>query len=153
MVKPAALLASVALLAVPSAASACTCIGYDSPREEARALLERSDLAFIGVLKSVKRIGGPPPPGTPTPPGNAFFRYRVIRAYGGDPGRFVRVRSSLAGESCGLPQAKGRKYAIGADRSPRSGVLVSGLCSMTSPRALRRAAAEATKRRTRSPAC
>jgi hypothetical protein len=137
---------AIALLVGPSLASACTCAGYDSPREQARALLEGSDLAFIGVLKSVKRIGEPPFPGTPQAIPNAFFRYRVKSSYGGDPGRFVRVRSSLAGESCGLPRGIGRNFAIGADRSRRTGVLVASLCSVASPRALRQVAAEGLER-------
>ena len=140
------------LLAFPSGASACSCAAPESDREAAHAALRHSDLAFIGVLRAVRRIGEPPEPGESAPPGNAFFRYRVIHAYGGDPGRFVRVRSSLSTASCGLSRRKGARTAMGADRA-RDGALEAGLCSLVSPRALRRAAAEADASGRRGPGC
>jgi hypothetical protein len=141
---------TVALVA-PAGATACSCATPESDREAARLALER-DLAFIGVLRSVKRIGDAPEPGEVIPPGSGIYRYRVIEAYGGSPGRFVRVRSSLQSSACGLPRGRGRTFAMGADRA-RDGVLGSGLCSLVSPRALRNAAAETAVRRPDAPRC
>ncbi len=126
-------------LTLPSGAFACTCAAQ-SESEAARAVLRSADLSFIGVLKSVRKLSEPPPPGGSAPPGMGFFRYRVIRAYGGDPGEFVRVRAQLAASACGLPRRTGGKIAMGAYRSRRDGALESGACSVVSPPALRRAA-------------
>ena len=148
----ASALAAGVILAFPSASSACTCGGTGSSLDAARAAIEESDVAFIGVLKSVRRIGDTPSP-TASPIGSGFFRYRVIEAYGGDPGRFIRVRSDLSEIGCGLPEEEGREFALGADRSRRDGAFEAGLCSLVSPRALRRAAAEASVSRSQKRDC
>ena len=136
-------LSGFAMLAAPAGAGACSCAAPESNRAAAEASLRHADLSFIGVLRSVRRIGGPPP-GPVVGPGVAFYRYRVIEAYEGDPGQFVRVRASTDGASCGLPRQTGRRYAMGADRA-RDHVLESGLCALLVPRALQRAAEDRSR--------
>ena len=121
----ASLAATAALLLVPSTAFACSCASTGSARDDARFILENSDAAFIGVLKSVREIDDGTPPGEPAPVGGeAVFRYRVRHDYGAPLARFVKVEAQTEGATCGLPRGRG-KYALGINRS--SGRWISGL--------------------------
>ena len=121
--------AVVGLFAVPSSAQACSCIEPDPEQ-----ILARSDAAFIGVLTSVRILDESQPLNS-----GAIFRYRVKRAYGTEPGRYVRIVSSNSESLCGLPQQKNRTYAMAIDR--RRGHWESGLCQLLAPGDLREAAA------------
>ena len=136
-------LAFVLLLLAPGGALGCSCAVEENPKAQARAVLGWSDAAFIGSLVSVREIEG----GSPFE--QAIFRYRVRSSYEKDLGRFVRVRASTLGASCGLGRQKGRKIALGL--SGRPGRWSSGLCSYIQPKALRAVADETTigNRRTR----
>jgi hypothetical protein len=118
------LLAVLALAAAfPETGSACSCI---PPKP--RAQFKRADAAFIGRLIRV----------SPVAFNRAVFEYRVARAYKRRLGRFVRVGSALQSASCGLPDVIGERYAMFLDR--QRGRWTSGLCSVTTPADLRRAA-------------
>jgi len=136
---------------LPSSAAACSCASTGSQVEDARLILAETDAAFIGVLKTVRAIGDEPRNGEATPAGKAVFRYRVRRDFGKDLGRFVRVLSSGSSAACGLPARIGRKYAVGI--TGRRGRWNSNLCDTTRPRALRRAAAGASRVPPRAGAC
>ena len=129
-----------ALAAFPSSAAACSCGTTGSPLEDAKLTLDRSDAAFIGILKSVRVIDDGIAPGEPAPPPDAIFRYRVRRDFGADLGRYVRVAGGTSSAACGLPVDEGRKYAMGL--TGRRGNWTSNLCSLVAPNALRQAAAE-----------
>lgn len=128
-----ALAVVLGLLAVPASAQACTCVEPDPEQ-----ILARSEAAFIGILKSVRILDESQPLNS-----GAIFRYRVKRAYGARPGRYIRIVSGSSDAICGLPQQTNRKYAMGIDR--RRGHWESGLCLMVKPRELREAAAGAER--------
>ena len=142
--------AAGALLALaPGVAQACTCASSGSAREDARAVLENADAAFTGRLVSVKEIDDGIPAGQPAPPPDAIFRYRVLRDFKGRLATYVKVRSSTSGGTCGLPTDKGRKYGLGIYGRPKR--WSSGLCSLVSPRALRKVATTESGQASRQP--
>ncbi len=133
-----ALLAGVLLLVLPSAAQACSCVGFENPEDQARSVLGYSDAAFIGSLVSVRELGAETEPGQPGLPPDAIFRFRVRSSFGSNLGSFVRVRSSTESAACGLGQTEGRKIALGL--SGRQGAWRSGSCSYMDPSSLRKVA-------------
>ena len=120
----AAIAIGVPLLSA-DAAMACSCV---PPNEKTR--LKEMDGAFVGRLVAV-RDGNP-----------ATFIYRVRRVYKSGPGlrrgHRVRVRSPRFEAACGLPEKKGRLYALFLQR--RTHRWHSNLCLTTTPRRMRRAA-------------
>ena len=128
-------------LCAPATAEACSCATSGSPREDAREILASSDAAVIGVLRSVRPVDQSP---GPVAGGEAIFRYRLKRDYKAPLGRFVRVRASTDGASCGLPTGEGKRYALGL--AGEAGDWSSGLCALMRPRAQRRIAGEQDSR-------
>jgi len=126
---------TVAVVAVlPADASACSC----APAT-AEAQLARADRAVIAKLIDV-RVQGEEEFGYAP----AVFVYRLRRVFKG-PDRLrsrrrIRVHSNNQGSACGLPQQR-KRYGLFLDRD-RRGRLSSSLCSVTSPRSMRRAARE-----------
>ncbi len=127
------LLAAVLLVTVAVAAGgadparACSCVRLD-----AAAQLKKRPAAFIGRLVRVV----PDRPGDRL--GRATFRYRVLRAVKGPLGRGVSVRSVQSDGACGLPDRRGRRYALFLMREGRR--WTSNLCLTTSVGAMLRAA-------------
>lgn len=123
----AAVAAALASLAVAEQALACSCVPLD-PRER----LESSDGAVIGRLVDVVAR-----PRSAT----AGYVYRVKQVYRGkrrlEPGQLLRVRSARDSAGCGLPTQR-RRYRLFLERG--RGPWTSNLCSITSPREMRRAA-------------
>ncbi len=118
------LLATSALIgAHAGTATACSCVAPD-----ARAQYREADAAFVGVLENVRRIG----------PSRAVYRYEVKRSYKRRLGRKAWVRSAYHSATCGLPGDIGATYALFLQRDGRR--WFSGLCSLTRPDQLRRAA-------------
>ena len=120
---------SVVLLGLVFAGSAqaCSC----APTAPAASLAE-SDAALVGELLGARPRG----------PGQAAYRYRVLRVYRGakriEPGSVLTVLSPRGSASCALPKRLGRRYGLfllgGGGRG------ASGLCGVISPRRLRAAA-------------
>ena len=104
-------------------AAACTCA-----EPNVRAQYREADAAFVGVLENVRTIGT----------GRAVYRYAVRRGYKRRLGRTVWVRSSRHSASCGLPDEIGETYAMFLQRTGKR--WSSGVCWLTRPGALRRAA-------------
>jgi len=127
------MLVAAGVLAVPASAAACSCAG-GSPGERLRA----SDAAVIAKLKHVEPISG-------NAYGQADFTYRVRRVFKGRhqydlrAGDRLVIRSYLSEATCGLPQQK-RLYGLLLYESRRG--LSANLCTVISPAALRRAAAQ-----------
>jgi len=132
------------VLIIPAAAHACSCADYGSPRDDARAILEGSDGAFIGVLKSVRVTSPDPQPGEVTGPDRAVFKYRVRQSFEAKLGDFVTLNSTTDDGICGLSSGKGYKVALGIYRH-RDG-WTSGSCSYMRPKALRAVAGEPSGR-------
>jgi hypothetical protein len=132
---------AVTLLALPAAAHACSCATAGSPRDDARAILDRSDAAFIGELRSVKVTSPEPKSGEVTGPDRAVFKFRVAKSFGTNLGRRVRVKSTTDSAACGLLTNTGRRVALGL--TERSGSWSANLCSYMRPRALRAVARSA----------
>jgi hypothetical protein len=132
-------------LVLPAGAQACSCAATGSPREDARAILERSDAAFIGVLRSVKVLSPEPEPGEVVGPDRAVFKFRVTRSFEADLGARVKVKSTTDSAACGLLTTPGHRIALGLTK--RRGSWSSSLCSYMKPRALRAVAGSADTRR------
>jgi hypothetical protein len=122
-------------LVLPAGAQACSCATTGSAREDARTILEFSDGAFIGKLRSVRAIS----------PDRSVFRYRVAREFQTKLGAHVKVESSTSSASCGLNAVIGQRVALGIVKS--RGSWTSNLCSYMKPRALRAVAGGAGARR------
>jgi hypothetical protein len=123
VVLPLVLLAS--LLAAETAL-ACSCAPV-SAKEQFR----QSDAAVVARLVDV----------VPRSEQSSDFVYRVKRAFKGERrlerGDRLTIRSSNSGASCGLPREK-RRYGLFLERI--NGEYTSSLCSVVSPRKMRRAA-------------
>jgi hypothetical protein len=120
------------MLAVGSeSAQACSCAAREGPLS-----LKGEDAAVTARLLEVRRES----PGSD----QATFRYKVRRVfkgrheYGLHRGKRLAIESSIYGASCGLPRNRRRLY--GLILYEHRGELQSGLCHVTTPRALRRAA-------------
>lgn len=124
-------------------ALACSCV-RSTPAES----LARSDAAVVARLLAVEPRG----------PGQAVYRYRVLRVFRGpeaiERGSTLRVRGSRGGAACGLPERTGARLGLflHRDRSHWTG----SLCGVLAPRRLREAAAErpgARRSSTHDPNC
>lgn len=117
----------VALLALPSVASACSC----APQSPANSLRD-ADGALVGRLVKVIPHGAL----------HAVYRYRVHRVYkGGEAvhaGRMLDVHSARRSAACALPRRPGRAYGLFLRRA--HGRWYGGICGVVSPRRLHRAA-------------
>jgi hypothetical protein len=118
------------LVAGVDTAGACSCAFGITPQKQ----LKDADGAFNGRLLSVQ-----PAEGTT----EAAFRYRVGVVAKGPfrRGRVVTVWDEDSGTTCGLPQGTGDLYGLFVSRD--EGRWASGLCSTTSPKAMRRLARDA----------
>ena len=127
-----------ALLAFPVGASACSCVGPEVGQSRSDFVKERireSDGAIVGRLISVTQpVYGP---------GVAWFRYRILYVAKGGPrlqrGEVVAVKSGGSGNSCGLPQQKGRRYGLTLSRVSHGAARrwSAYLCDLFGPREIR----------------
>ena len=134
------LIAVALLLAVPAAASACSCAQPQKPRQEIRA----ADAAvFVKVVKrTVAGSAGPYITGE-----KLRYRLRVIRDYKRNvPGR-ITVTGSSNSALCGLSLRKGQKVGLLLDKAGRR--YSASLCSVRSRKHLE---AGATKKRAQASA-
>ncbi len=126
-----AILFVATLLAAPASASACSC-ARTSPEEALRG----SDAAVIAKLRKVT-------PRNEDQNGRADFTYRIRRVFKGrqqyelHAGRKLVIESYLSSATCGLPQRK-RLYGLLLYETRRG--LSSNLCSLMTPKRLRRTA-------------
>lgn len=125
-------------LLLPSAAQACSCAGSEDPEKQAKMVLDYSDGAFIGILKSKRELGS-----GSGPLGESLFTYRVRDGFGVRLNKRIKLRTSDSSASCGLPGRVGRKYALGISGKP--GDWSSSLCSFMQPKALRAVAGRGAK--------
>jgi hypothetical protein len=116
-------------LALPAAASACTCAA-EVPESRRFAA---ADAALVGVLESRRPIDPPRADGLVSTGDRFVHRYRVQRRYKGRLGAKVWVRTVRSSATCGLPQR--RRVALYLDRI--DGTWHAGLCSTTSEAAIR----------------
>jgi hypothetical protein len=135
VVRRAELIACVgaATLAVPSSALACSCL-----RRTESARYRGAAAAFVGRLVKIRVLPGQDP-GLGSK--QADYRFRVKHAYKRHLRRYVVVRSSTSDAACGLAGRKGHLYALYLSRSRHR--WYTNACSLTSARALARAAKRA----------
>jgi hypothetical protein len=116
-------------LVFAGSAHACSC----APTAPTESLAE-SDAAIVGDLLSVHSRG----------PGQAAYRYRVLRVYRGakriEVGSVLTVLSPRGSASCALPKRLGKHYGLFLLGS--GGRWASGLCGVISPRRLWSAASK-----------
>lgn len=119
-------LACIGLICVEQAL-ACSCVGGRIDDRVAQA-----DAAIVARLVDVDRVTT----------GGVKLEYRVKRVFKGAPGldrgESLTIRSPATGASCGLPRKKDRRYGLLLAR--RRQRLTANLCSVVSPKKLRRAA-------------
>ncbi len=133
-----------AVLALPSFAQACSCVGPASGQEADAFYAQRikdSDGAVIAKVKKV-RYKGESTPGS-FGDDEAIFTIRVRRAYKRfqtfPEGRKLRVHTAANGAACGLELGKGSVAGLFLDRY--KGEWNGNLCGQISPKVMRRAAA------------
>jgi hypothetical protein len=103
----------LAVMAVPVVASpcwACSCMAYESPREQRHSQARSADLIFTGVAKS-QRVTDE---GDPEFEGDEMIgtRFRVGKTYKGHPGRWVTVETYVNGATCGYHFEVGKRYTV-----------------------------------------
>ena len=106
---------------------ACSC-----DTQPVNAQLAGADAAVVATLVTADRVSD-----------DEFkLRYRVRRVLKGAPGldrgESLTLRSHALKASCGLPRRKDRTYGLLLDRRKKR--LTASLCSVVSPKKLRRAA-------------
>ena len=108
-------------------ALACTCAAQRVDDQ-----LTQADAALVGRLVDVDRVAS----------GGVRLEYRVKRVFKGAPGldqgAWLTLRSSGTAAACGLPRKRDKRYGLFLDR--RRTRLTANLCSVVSPKKLRRAA-------------
>ena len=124
-------LATLAGLALPASASACTCAAVPEAQR-----FRGADAAFTGTLVSRHALKPPAVDGVVGSGDPFVHRYRLNRRYKGRLGRTVWVRTVRGEESCGLPTR--RRIALYLERV--RGHWEGGLCGVTTRRAMRAAA-------------
>ena len=117
-------------------AAACSCAGptkNQTVEEYVRERARESDGVVVAELLRVKKDQG----GDPFAEGT--FTFLVTDSYKHRnrlrPGKRVRIRSTLQGSACGLPQREGFRFGFFLHRV--EGRWFSSLCDMVSPRDLR----------------
>jgi 5-hydroxyisourate hydrolase-like protein (transthyretin family) len=116
------LLAWTAVIASPSAATACSCV-VGSPICET---FWRTDAVFSGEVVDISSAPGVK---DQLPLGNRLVRIRVIQAWRGGASGIVEVRTGSGGGDCGYNFQQGVRYLVFA--SQWSGTLSTGICSPT----------------------
>lgn len=116
----AVVVALVATALLPSAASACSCAGFENPR----AALASATAAFVGVLERVEGDG--------LNGGDTEFRYRVEHAVKGGMGDKIVVHSRGGGAACGLEGHPGDREAMFLTKDAK-GRWIGSLCSTIDP--------------------
>jgi hypothetical protein len=128
----ACVIAIAALALTAQQAAACSCV-FSKPKDD----LARADAAFNGRLLKV----------TDTNATEAVFRYRVGQVFKGRKrlhrGDIVEIHSVLEGSTCALPRTTKKVYGLLVQR--HMGEWSASLCSIRSPRELRRAARKAAE--------
>jgi hypothetical protein len=114
---------------LPSAASACSCLGIDNPR----AVLASAPGAFVGVIERVVGDGGS------GGEDETEFHFRVEHAVKGGMGETVVVHSRGNGGMCGLEGKVGQRKAMFLAKDA-DGRWTSSLCRGISPERLLSAA-------------
>ena len=127
-------LAAVIVLALPATASACSCAQLPEAKR-----LRAADGAFTGTLVSRHALD-PDPDGVESSGDPFVHKYRLDRRYKGRLSRTVWVRTVRDEATCGLPTRK--RVALYLERV--RGHWESGLCDVTTRRAMRRAASSFT---------
>lgn len=126
-------LAVALLVVIPASAWACSCVGGSTEQR-----LSQSRHAVIAKLVDVRIVES-----NELGPGSGVFVYKLKRVLKGGEHlrskRRIRIRSTMDGASCGLPRRHPKRYGLFLYRE-HSGRLSANLCSVVSPRALRRAA-------------
>jgi hypothetical protein len=111
-------------------AMACSCAPV-----RAHAAIREADAAINAKLIEVRSTH------ESNPNADLKFIYRVLRVFKGAPGRergeTLAIRID-GGSSCAPPDNKGRRYGLLLDRRRKR--LTTNLCSVVSPKKLRRAA-------------
>lgn len=107
-------------------ARACSCL----PRGPACQSFWTTDSVFVGTVLTIEPIAVPRNIGnTVVNTSQLVVRFRVNKAYSGDPGTEVAVQTGLGGGDCGYHFDPGHTYLVYGHKS--NGSLYTGICSGT----------------------
>ncbi len=123
---------TVVMALAPPPAIACSCVGGIPPCQQLwMGGDENPPVVFEATVVSIGEELGPPLP----PEGRRYPIRKVTlkdaRGWIGEPS--LTIMTSGDGASCGYSFEVGRRYLIDAGRSPATGQLGTGLCSLTRP--------------------
>lgn len=123
-----------ALVLGAQAAFGCSCVAVP-----AKDKLAAADAAFVGTVIERRDARPRPAPGEPISSDDPVdVRFRVERAYKGELGDEVVVRTSALGASCGLEAEVGERIGLVVDREDAR--WEGGLCDQVDPEELAEAA-------------
>ena len=109
---------TIALVAQPKSADACSCVMAELPDK-----LQGADIVFVGTAierLAVKTEGGPLA-------GPVEFRFSVDRTFKGELGETVDIRTAASSAACGANFEMKKDYVVFA--SKREDVIGTSLCS------------------------
>ena len=131
------LLAGVAIALVGSLGTAWPAMACDCAIDpDEKETLEGVEAAATSRLIEIENIGGIN--------GDSRYTYRLLRVYKGSArfgmreGEDITIEAARSGASCGPPRDRGKRYGVRFFKS--RGELTTGLCSVSGPKELRRAA-------------
>lgn len=117
----------VLLVASSVVARACSCL----PRGPACQSFWTTDSVFVGTVLTIEPITVPMNMGSSMLMQQLVVRFRVNKAYSGNPGTEVAVQTGLGGGDCGYHFDPGHAYLVYGHKS--NGTLYTGICSGTQP--------------------
>src|SRR6476646_1626772 len=118
----------VLLVGSSMVAHACSCAGHGPVCQS----FWTTDSVFVGEVLTIEPIMVPRNMGGPTlNTRQLVVRFRVTKAYSGNPGSEVAVQTGLGGGDCGYHFDPGHTYLVYGHKS--NGSLYTGTCSGTQP--------------------
>ena len=145
MRRAVAVLIVLGSLAGAESAMACSCIEYPDEKET----LHGTEAAATARLIEIDNIGGIN--------GDSEYTYRLLRVYKGsgrynlENGETLTIEAARDGAACGPPRNRDKRYGVRFYKS--RGELTTGLCSVSGPKELRRAAERSGNARSSASGC
>ena len=142
-----AVAALVVLASLGGAESAMACSCAIDPDE--KETLHGIDAAATSRLIEIDNVGGIN--------GDSEYTYRLLRIYKGSGryglknGEAITIEAARDGAACGPPRNRGKRYGVRFFKS--RGELTTGLCSVSGPKELRRAAERSGNARSGASGC
>jgi len=115
-----------AIFGAPYGVLACSCAGPNP----VCSVYWQTPVLFLGHVVRVEHVYDKPPAQDTIGPGQFLTHFEVTKAYRGEPGENVIVRTADQGSACGMGFQEGHDYLVYADKEA-NGDLVTGHCTRT----------------------